>query len=243
MVSLEKLDNLRARDPGIVCSSRTNDIFNALEDIWWSFPEWMHFHTTFARFRGVSIDGKFAANRFGLLLVTLSDRCNEVHLTLFAMAFLRAEDEDSVSKFIQGFLSTVPVCPKVVFTDASPSIICAVRKVLPESFILLNEWHLNRRQQPSVSSTVNSRSLAGSREHMGRELRRLRRSKNLFRFRMQRLRFEEKWFGSTLESLNSLRREHPFHFALLYLHSAAAEDMYKKEDFLFNVDDHTEINI
>lgn len=158
------------------------------------------------------------------------------------MAFLQAKNEDSISWFLQGFLSTVRVCPKVLYTDASPSILCAVEKVLLESFTLLDEWHINQRQQADLSSTVNFKSSAGSRGDMGRELHRLQGSKNVFSFRKQRLRFEGKWFGSTVKSLESIRREHPSHFALPYLHSAAAEDMYGEEDFLFNDDDHTEIN-
>lgn len=88
------------QDPGVTFSFRTSGIYNALQDVLWRFPEWIHSYITFGMVPKILIDGKYAANRFGLPLVTVTEPCHEGHVKLFAMGFLRTE-ESSVSWFLQ----------------------------------------------------------------------------------------------------------------------------------------------
>lgn len=232
MALLQRLHDMRKCDPGIVCSFRTQGVFNSLEDIWWSFPKWLDAYHTFGRVPGVCIDGKFAANRFGLPLVSLTGWYNEGHVKLFAMGFLRAEDESSIMWFLKEFVSTVRVTPKVVFTGASASIIGAVKKVLPETFVLLDEWHLNQRQHANVTGTLRTMGKSNKSRTMEGDLFRIRRSTDIYSFRKRRQAFEWKWFGFSVESADTIRAEHSLESQSQDLASAAAEDMFSLSDFL-----------
>lgn len=78
---------------------------NSPQNVWWTFPKWIHDYYTFGRVPGVFVDGKHVANRLGLPLVALSGPDNGGHLRMFAIGFLRAEDEHSVTWFLKQFVN------------------------------------------------------------------------------------------------------------------------------------------
>jgi len=69
--------------------------------------------------------------------------------------------------------------PKIVCTDASPSILDSLRTVFPYSLILLDEWHLNERQYINVCATLRKKKEGGRFKEMIRDLFSLRRSRTV----------------------------------------------------------------
>lgn len=107
----------------------TTGVSNSLQNIWSTLPEWFPDYHTYGRVPGVSIDGKHVANLIGLPLVSLTGRDNARHVLVFGVTFLRLEGEILVTWFLEQFPSAAKHSPKVVFTDASVSMIASVRKV------------------------------------------------------------------------------------------------------------------
>lgn len=70
------------------------------------------------------------------------------------MGFLQMENKCSKTWFLHKFSDAVQLSPKVVFTDASASIVSAIKEVVPNSLIMLDmldEWHLSQRQPINVA--------------------------------------------------------------------------------------------
>lgn len=93
---------------------------------------------------------------------------------------------------------------KVAYTDASASIIGAIRKVL---YILLDEWHVNQCQHSNVTATLRQ---SGSKDYksMDRGLFCLRRTEDICTFRIRRASFEQKRFSNSVETLEDIRVDH-----------------------------------
>lgn len=171
---------------------------NALQNDWWTFPEWFHEYRTFERMPGVSIDGKHVVSRFGLLLIGLKGRDNKGHVRVFDTRFLRLENEQSVTWFLRQFISLVKYYPKVIFTVASAGIIASIKTVMLMSFILQDEWYLNQRQYCKVVSTLCVMGMSRRFREMENKLHLMRQSSSLLAFHIHRMNFKQKWFGSKM---------------------------------------------
>lgn len=90
------------------------------------------------------------------------------------------------------FKNTVDVTSKDVFSDASPAMIGAINKQIPEFFVLLDEWHPNQRQHANVTATLRKLGMSKRYREMERKLFQMRRSADAFTFRIMRMRLEKK---------------------------------------------------
>lgn len=53
---------------------------------------------------------------------------------------------------LQKFLSVAPVSPGMAFIDQDSAPIAAVSKFLPNSFLCLDEWHVDKNQVNNVAA-------------------------------------------------------------------------------------------
>ena len=147
------------------------------------------------------MDCKSSANNFGLSLFTINGRNNEGRVTTYFMAVLPDETEDTFVRVLQHFKEIIPMSPAIVVLDQDAACIAAVRKVLPSSFISLDEWHLQKSQLKNAQHWCKDINWGSWVTEMSRDLYMLRHCLREDSFLKSREQFEAKYFTNFNETL------------------------------------------
>lgn len=101
---------------------------------------------------GVCIDCKALSNRFRCPLLTINGRTPDGKVCTLFMGFLRSETEPCFRWMLQRFRSANAVPPYMVVLDQNAAMIAAVRAILPNRFLYLDEWHLKNNQLKNTAT-------------------------------------------------------------------------------------------
>ena len=133
---------------------------------------------------------------FGIPLVTIKGRDNNGKLLVFFMGFIASGTTDNFMWFLQQFISHVKVPPKFVGVDQDFACINAIEIVIPEAFVILDEWHLNQNQIKNLKGLASQVSHSVSVQDMSNDLFRIRRSTTEEDFLSRRSHFEAQYLSS-----------------------------------------------
>lgn len=160
----------------------------------WALEEWIEDYEKYGILPGISIDCKAIANRFSFPLVSINGRMAHGQIRTFFMGFVPSETEEGFTWMLRKFISVVPVSPGMVCMDQYAGLIAAVKKVLPNCFLTLDDWHLNKNQLKNVSSWCHKIRKVTSNTEMSNDLHCMRRSSTIVEFQSRRAQFEHKYF-------------------------------------------------
>lgn len=95
---------------------------------------------------GTSIEYKSIASRLSYYLMCINGHSQSGQLCIFFMGFIPSEAGEMFTWTLQKFLLVVLVSPGMVFIDEDVALIAAVRMVLPNSFLCLDDLRVNANQ-------------------------------------------------------------------------------------------------
>lgn len=157
---IQNLFDDQASDPSLRYQVEKTGLSHTLCNIWWAYPEWLRDCDKYGVVPNVRIDGKDIANRFDLLLFSISGRTNTGRVRLLAMAFSQGEIVSSVEWFLRCFKDAVGIVPKILTMDASYAIVSAARNVFSTARIILDAWNLDQNEKRNVPAFIRaSRSM------------------------------------------------------------------------------------
>lgn len=152
----------------------------------WTFSEWVHNIHTYERDLEIHSDRKHVSNRFGFLLLFTTGRGSTGHVFVFDIGYLGLEIKTSATWFFRQFIGAVKHSSKVVFTNASADSIASIRSILPASFIMLDEWHLNLWQYNNFIKYLRPKGESTRFCKMERKLHSLRLSSFTMQYKVRR---------------------------------------------------------
>lgn len=100
---------------------------------------WLDDYEKYGIVPGVSMDCKVSANRFGLPLFLINVRRKYGDMCTYFMGFIPDQSEESFFWILRQFRSCIPVSPAMITVDQDIACISAIGKVMPNSFICLDE--------------------------------------------------------------------------------------------------------
>lgn len=120
---------------------------SAMHSAAWALGSWLDDYEKYGIVAGVRMDCKVSSNRFGLPMFSINGRTKFGDVCTFFMGFLPDQTEESFIWVLQQFQSCIPVSPAMVAVDQDAACISAISKVMPSSFICLDEWHVKRTKR------------------------------------------------------------------------------------------------
>ena len=112
-------------------------------------------------------------------------------MVIFFMGFLSAACIDNFVWFLRQLCTHCTIPPKFVCVDQDFACISAIERVLPQSLVLLDDWHLNQNQMKNLLALPSKLSHAIDIKAASQDLFVLRQSSMPEKFFERRLRFEQ----------------------------------------------------
>ena len=153
---LGALFNMHRRDPGLFVRVQT-DGPTKLRAVCWGQSDWLESYYKFGVVPGVSLDAKAIANRYNTPFISFGGRDNNGKNLVFFVGFIPNERQESMSWFVQSFLEFCSIAPNMVCCDQDWAILGALEIEMPDSLVILDEWHINQNQRRNCLREANSR--------------------------------------------------------------------------------------
>lgn len=160
----------------------------------WDLEEWIQDYETYVFIPGVSIEFKPITNRFRYLLFSIDVRTHSGQVHIFFMDFVPSETQWSFRWMLQKFVSVVQVSPGMVLVDQDAAVMAELQKIMPNSFLTLDERHLNKNQLENVAEWCSSIYRPTWNKEMNNDLHSIRRSKTFEELNERRNVFKSKYF-------------------------------------------------
>lgn len=137
------LSNMKNRDVGCVSYMKTR-VSNAMHSVCWALSQWRRECEQHRIVPGVCMDCKGNANDYSLSLVTMNTRNNYGLASAVFMGFLA---DETFETFIWQFRCFNPC---MIAMDQQSACLGACRQVFRNTYITLDDWHLNQNQVENV---------------------------------------------------------------------------------------------
>ena len=140
---LANLQRISVQNFGTFYQCQVNES-RRLQNVCFALPKWTADCLLYGIVPGIAIDAKAVACAFGIPNPSITGRENNGKLLIFLLGFIASATSENFMLFLEQFIAHVRVPPRFDVVDQDFACINAIEFVIPQSFVIVDEWRLNQ---------------------------------------------------------------------------------------------------